>query len=58
MHTTLRTAAHVAHLDPLTGEGLLVLPHPEHDVRDPFNSKGPGSVHGVDWHAMVSALDA
>lgn len=51
---TITTAAHVAHLDPVTGEGLLVLPHPADDVRDPFAT---GSAHEADWTVMVRRLD-
>lgn len=60
MHT-IRTAAHTAHLDPMTGEGLLVLPNPREDVPDPFSSLGAcataDSVHAADWDQMVRALD-
>lgn len=47
-------AAHVAIFDPMTGQGLLVLPEPEHDLADPFT--GSGSLHSADWNALVSHL--
>lgn len=52
----IRTAAHVAYLHPLTGEGLLILPHPEQDVRDPFAGPRSASLHASDWQAIVSQL--
>ncbi|NTW42263.1 MAG: hypothetical protein HGA44_20710 [Cellulomonadaceae bacterium] len=36
MPTTHHLHGHVAHLDALTGSGLLVLPRPDDDVPDPF----------------------
>jgi hypothetical protein len=51
---TIRYAAHVAHLDALTGEGLLLLPLVADDVRDPL---GHGSLHAADWDAVVRHLD-
>jgi hypothetical protein len=52
---TVAYAAHVAHLDVLTGEGLLVLPLVADDVRDPL---GHGSLHASDWDAVIQHLDA
>lgn len=54
-YATITTAAHTAHLDPLTGEGVLVLPDPSQDVRDPFVAVE--SVHARDWTAMLRQLD-
>jgi hypothetical protein len=51
---TIRYAAHVAHLDALSGEGLLVLPPVADDVCDPL---GHGSLHAADWDAVVRHLD-
>jgi hypothetical protein len=48
-------ASHVAHLDPLTGEGLLVLPLAADDLSDPLD--GP-SLHEVEWGAVVRHLDS
>lgn len=36
MHT-YSYACHTAHLDPVTGQGMLVMPHPADDVLDPFD---------------------
>ncbi|MPV50274.1 hypothetical protein GCG21_09715 [Pseudactinotalea sp. HY160] len=53
---TVAYASHTAHLDHLTGQGLLVLPDPADDVRDPL---APGSsLHAADWNAAVRALAA
>jgi hypothetical protein len=52
---TITYSAHVALLDSLTGEGLLVLPLVAEDVRDPL---GPGSVHEAEWNVVVRDLDA
>lgn len=55
--TTLTTrtvgAFHLAHLDPFTGAGVLILPLPEHDVW-----LGPESLNGTDWDAASRELDA
>lgn len=55
MHRTITTAAHRMDLDPLYGAGLLTMPRPADDVRDPFG--GP-SLHEVEWHAVVRLLDS
>lgn len=47
---TLTYACHVAHLDPLTGEGMLVLPRVDDDMHMPGL---PGSLHEADWSAVV-----
>ena len=52
---TLAFASHVAHLDPLTGEGLLVLPLPTDDLRDPLGGR---PLHEVEWAAVLRHLDA
>jgi hypothetical protein len=52
---TITTACHVAHLDPVTGEGLLVVPRPEYDI-DP--SSGTASLHAADEQALLRDLDA
>lgn len=51
---TLTYACHVAHLDPLTGEGLLVLPRVDDDMHMPGL---PGSLHEADWNAVTRKLD-
>ena len=51
---TVTYAGHVAHLDPLTGEGLLVRPLPADDMPDPL--AGP-SLHEVEWGAVMRHLD-
>ena len=52
---TVAFASHVAYLDPLTGEGLLVLPPAADDLGDPL---GGCSLHEVEWGAVVRHLDA
>ncbi len=52
MTTTLRYACHTAHLDPMTGEGLLVMPHPIDDLR-----LAAGGLHEADWQQVVASLD-
>jgi hypothetical protein len=51
---TIAYAAHVAHLDPVTGEGLLVRPPAADDLVDRL---GHGSLHEADWNAAVRHLD-
>lgn len=53
--TSLNFSAHEAHLDPLTGLGLLVLPHADTDVDDPFDDSGY-SLHWSDFEAVGRAL--
>lgn len=53
---TITYAAHVALFDPMTGQGLLVLPEPERDLADPFT--GAGSLHSADWDAVMRHLAA
>lgn len=53
MHT-LTFASQVAYLDPLTGEGLLVMPHPHADVADPLGGR---ALHEVEWAAIMHELD-
>ena len=50
MHT-ITFAAHVAHLDPMTGEGLLVRPKPADDL-----SLSMVSLHAADWDAAITHL--
>jgi hypothetical protein len=50
---TVTFASYVAHLDPMTGEGLLARPRPEDDVPDPLG--GP-SLHEVEWAEVVAYL--
>ena len=61
MHT-VKTATHLAHLDPMTGEGVLVLPSPDSDVPNPFASLGAcstsASAHAADWAHMLNLLAA
>lgn len=45
-------AAHVAHLDPMTGSGVLVLPSPADDIWL------GGSLNGTDWDSAVRSLAA
>ena len=52
MTTALRFACHVAHLDPVTGSGLLVLPRPEDD-----QAVGLPSLHGASWDYVLRELD-
>jgi hypothetical protein len=48
-------ASHVALLDPLTGEGLLVLPLAADDLGDPLGGR---SLHEVEWSGVVRHLDS
>jgi hypothetical protein len=48
---TLTFAAHVAYLDPMTGEGLLVRPKPADDL-----SLSMPSLHAADWDAAIAHL--
>ena len=50
MHT-IKFAAHVAYLDPMTGEGLLVRPHHADDL-----GLGMVSLHAADWDAAIAHL--
>jgi len=52
MHT-ITWASHEAHLDPMTGEGLLVMPDPAYDV---YGLAG-ASLHASGWDAVVRHLD-
>jgi hypothetical protein len=49
---TIKFAAFVAHLDPVTGEGLLVMPRPEDDL-----SLGGVGLHEADWDHVIAELD-
>ena len=49
--TTVRYACHTAHLAPFTGEGVLVLPLPSHDM----HMTGP-SLHASDWEAVAAGV--
>jgi hypothetical protein len=49
---TITFAAHVAYLDPMTGEGLLVRPHPADDL-----TVGMVSLHAADWDHAIAELD-
>ena len=49
---TIRFACHVAHLDPMTGSGLLVLPLPDEDV-----TLGLPSLHESAWGHALAKLD-
>ena len=44
-----------AHLCPMTGEGLLVLPHPCDDVPSPV--VGGASLQAADWHHALADLE-
>src|SRR5450756_1280403 len=48
---TLTFAAHVAYLDPMTGEGLLVRPKPADDL-----TVGMPSLHAADWDHAIAHL--
>ena len=48
---TLIFASHVAYLDPMTGEGLLVRPDPADDL-----TVGMVSLHAADWDAAIAHL--
>ena len=48
---TIEFAVHVAYLDPMTGEGLLVRPKPADDL-----SVGMVSLHAADWDAAIHHL--
>lgn len=49
---TIRTGLHTAYVHPMSGEGLLVLPHPSENVW--LATEG---VHASDWNEMVRRLD-
>lgn len=51
---TIHYAAHVAHLDPVTGEGLLTMPRPEDDVHMPGHG---ASLHAAGWDAVMRKLE-
>lgn len=50
---TITFAAHMAYLDPWTGEGLLVRPHPGDDL----SLGGVVSLHAADWDRVIAELD-
>jgi hypothetical protein len=52
---TITTACHVAHLDAMTGEGLLVVPRADCDTA---LSPGGASLHAADELALLRDLDA
>ncbi|SCG69694.1 hypothetical protein GA0070609_4437 [Micromonospora echinaurantiaca] len=52
MIETLTYASHTAHLDPMTGEGLLVLPR----VADDIDLGGMVSLHAADWDHVIGDL--
>lgn len=54
MPTCLAFAAHTAHLLPMTGDGLLVLPDLTTDMA-PLD--GMESLHSADWAHVVRSLD-
>jgi hypothetical protein len=49
---TVTFAAHVAYLDPMTGEGLLVRPKPADDL-----SLSMPSLHAAAWDHVIAELD-
>jgi hypothetical protein len=68
---TVETGAHVAVLDVMTGQGLLVLPRPPDDVADPepaaavtlaspggvlLAREAPGTLHSADLSVMLGKL--
>lgn len=52
---TMDSTCHTAHLDPMTGEGLLTLPRPSDDL---LLSLGEASLHAADELFMLGRLDA
>jgi hypothetical protein len=48
---TITYATHVAYLDPMTGEGLLVRPKPADDL-----SLSMVSLHAADWDSAIAHL--
>jgi hypothetical protein len=51
---TVAYASHTAHIDPMTGEGLLILPRVADDI-DPL--AGPVTLHAADWDHAIGDLD-
>jgi len=49
---TIRFAVHVAYLNPVTGDGLLVMARPEDDLM-----LDGGSLHSADWTYAIAELD-
>jgi len=49
---TITFAAHVAYIDPITGQGLLVIARPEDDL-----SLGGVGLHEADWDYAIAELD-
>ncbi len=49
---TMQFASNMAVLDPMTGQGLLVRPHPADDL-----TMGLPSLHESDWHRVIAELD-
>lgn len=49
---TIQFAACVAYIDPMTGEGLLVMARPELDL-----SLGGVGLHEADWNHAIAELD-
>jgi len=56
MPTTIAYATHTAHLDSMTGSGLLVMPRVDQDVSDPLG--GVATLHEVSWGQVIRDLDA
>ena len=52
MHT-IQFASHTAHLDPMTGQGILVRPDPADDQW----LDGMVSLHAADWDHAIAELD-
>ncbi|MCU1675621.1 MAG: hypothetical protein JWM93_379 [Frankiales bacterium] len=53
MPTTITYACHIAHLDAMSGVGVLIRPRPADDLRDPC---GGASLHARDWNAVMRDL--
>ena len=51
--STITFAAHVAYLDPMTGEGIMVLPHSADDLA----LGGMVSLHTADWGHAITHLE-
>ena len=51
---TVSYASHIAHLEPMTGEGLLILPRAIDDVEPLI---GMVSLHAAEWDRVIRDLD-
>lgn len=51
---TIRSGCHIAHLDDLTGVGMLVCPAPEDDL--PMMGDTSTGLHEADWNSITDRL--